>query len=152
MGTVALLLTAAARLGRTARADGDARRADDEQCRSSSCRRRLAEQTDAPTEEADAADLRAHPQRSRAPCCSAVGVNDEAWLTAVAQTTTSQAGGGGYPQGLTKVDELAQVLRAADVFMAKLSPRALRGPPCRPATRPSGSSQASRAAPSAPQR
>lgn len=84
---------------------------------------RLSTQTDAPTA-IQRGNLRGHPQRSVA-MLQAVGVSDEAWLTAVAQHHESPDGRG-YPQGLTTIDELAQVLRVADIFTAKLSPRATR--------------------------
>ena len=70
--------------------------------------------------------IRAHPEAT-VQLLRAAGVDDEAWLTAIAEHH-EQPGGGGYPKGLTEVGELAQVLRAADVFMAKISPRAKRPP------------------------
>ena len=55
-----------------------------------------------------------------------VGVNDALWLAAVAQHH-EVPGGGGYPHGREDVGELACMLRYADIYTAKLSPRASRG-------------------------
>jgi HD-GYP domain-containing protein (c-di-GMP phosphodiesterase class II) len=85
----------------------------------------MAEQDDPPTTR-QITQIRAHPEGT-AELLRAVGVTDAAWLTAVAQHH-EQPGGAGYPHQLSDVDELAQVLRAADVFMAKISPRAKRRP------------------------
>ena len=85
----------------------------------------MAEQTDPPTKrQMDA--IRAHPQRS-AELLRASGVTDAEWLTAV-EDHHERAGGSGYPRGLATVGEMAHVLRAADVFAAKVSPRLLREP------------------------
>lgn len=84
---------------------------------------RMAEQADPPTRSQRDA-IRAHPMRA-AELLRASGIDDPAWLTAVEQHH-ERAGGLGYPQGLSAVDEGAHVLRAADVYAAKLSPRALR--------------------------
>jgi HD domain len=53
------------------------------------------------------------------------GITDVDWLDAIAQHH-ERAGGSGYPKGLKVVGEMAVALRVADVFMAKISPRALR--------------------------
>jgi HD-GYP domain-containing protein (c-di-GMP phosphodiesterase class II) len=53
------------------------------------------------------------------------GITDVDWLDAIAQHH-ERAGGSGYPKGLKEVGEMAVALRVADVFMAKISPRALR--------------------------
>ena len=70
--------------------------------------------------------IRAHPQvavdRMRA-----AGVSDAVWLEAVLQHH-DRPGGGGYPRDLKQVDALADALRLADVFMAKISARAERAP------------------------
>ncbi|MFX7922516.1 HD domain-containing phosphohydrolase, partial [Acinetobacter baumannii] len=50
------------------------------------------------------------------------GLADTEWLTAVAQHH-EQPGGGGYPQGLAEPSETAQLLRLADIFLAKLASR-----------------------------
>ncbi|MCY4745401.1 hypothetical protein NYO99_10505 [Pelomonas sp. UHG3] len=51
-----------------------------------------------------------------------LGVQDEDWLAAVAQHH-EQPDGQGYPQGLVRMTDLADVLRTCDVFCAKMSPR-----------------------------
>lgn len=66
-------------------------------------------------------EIRGHPEASVA-LLRAGGVDDEAWLVAVAQHH-ERAGGAGYPQGLETVVEAAQLLRAADTYMAKMSTR-----------------------------
>lgn len=68
--------------------------------------------------------IRSHPTRGEAILRDA-GVADADWLAAVAQHH-ERIGGGGYPLGLSEVAELASALRHADVFMAKISPRAAR--------------------------
>ena len=88
----------------------------------------MAEQDTPPTAR-QLDQIRAHPEGS-ATLLRAAGVDDADWLTAVAEHH-EQPGGGGYPHGLTEVGELAQVLRAADVFMAKISAR-LKRPPMAP--------------------
>lgn len=50
------------------------------------------------------------------------GLEDAEWLAAVAQHH-EQPGGGGYPQGLAEPCETAQLLRLADIFLAKLASR-----------------------------
>ncbi len=55
------------------------------------------------------------------------GVLDADWLAAV-DDHHEQVGGGGYPRGIGEVGGAAQLVRAADVFMAKVSPRAGRPP------------------------
>lgn len=50
------------------------------------------------------------------------GLDDAEWLLAVAQHH-EQPGGGGYPQGLAEPSETAQLLRLADIFLAKLASR-----------------------------
>ena len=68
--------------------------------------------------------IRAHPEQA-VERLRAAGVVDELWLQTVAQHH-EQPGGGGYPAGLDPPSECANVLRMADVFMAKISPRAER--------------------------
>ncbi|MDE2146210.1 MAG: phosphohydrolase [Burkholderiales bacterium] len=89
---------------------------------------RMAEQADPPTRR-QIEQIRAHPLRSAQQLREA-GVADDLWLASVEQHH-ERAGGRGYPQGLPAVDETARLLRAADVYTAKISPRALR-----PAVRP----------------
>lgn len=86
---------------------------------------RMAEQTDPPTKR-QMDEIRLHPTAS-AERLRASGVSDAAWLAAVEQHH-EQTGGGGYPRALMQVNDLARLLRAADVFMAKISPRAARPP------------------------
>ena len=83
----------------------------------------LAEQREPPSQR-QLAQIRAHPEQSRA-LLAASGVTDEAWLGTVADHHEQQ-GGGGYPRQLAQVNAEAELLRAADVFMAKISPRAQR--------------------------
>jgi len=54
-----------------------------------------------------------------------VGVADAAWLATVEQHH-EEPGGGGYPRRLAAPDEAAQLLRLADMLMAKITPRAHR--------------------------
>ena len=54
-----------------------------------------------------------------------VGVDDALWLATVAQHH-EVPGGSGYPHGSKDVGELACLLRYADIYTAKLSPRASR--------------------------
>jgi HD-GYP domain-containing protein (c-di-GMP phosphodiesterase class II) len=68
--------------------------------------------------------IRAHPEAS-VRLLRAAGVADDEWLAAVAQHH-EQAQGRGYPRALTEVAESAQLLRVADIYMAKLSARARR--------------------------
>jgi len=66
-------------------------------------------------------ELREHPnvaaQRLRA-----AGVVDADWLRAITEHH-EHVDGQGYPRGLTEVSEPAQLLRLADVFLAKISRR-----------------------------
>ena len=85
----------------------------------------MAEQDTPPTTK-QLDQIRAHPDAT-VKLLRELGIEDEVWLTTIAEHH-ERPGGGGYPRGLTEVGELAQVLRAADVFMAKISPRAKRPP------------------------
>jgi HD-GYP domain-containing protein (c-di-GMP phosphodiesterase class II) len=53
------------------------------------------------------------------------GVTDEDWLRAIAEHH-EHVDGKGYPKGLTEVSDLAQLLRLADVMLAKVSRRESR--------------------------
>jgi HD-GYP domain-containing protein (c-di-GMP phosphodiesterase class II) len=86
---------------------------------------RMAEQTDPPGKR-QMDEIRAHPLASAQQLRDG-GIIDAEWL-ALVEHHHEQTGGGGYPHGLEQVDDLARLLRAADVFMAKISPRALRAP------------------------
>lgn len=85
---------------------------------------RMAEQTDPPSKK-QLEQIRAHPAQS-AVLLRASGVADADWLTAVEDH--HERASGGYPRGIDAIGDLARLLRAADVFMAKISPRALRAP------------------------
>jgi HD-GYP domain-containing protein (c-di-GMP phosphodiesterase class II) len=71
-------------------------------------------------------EIRAHPE-SCVQLLRAIGIDDEDWLKTVVEHHEHD-GGGGYPANLVEVSDAAQVLRASDVFMAKISPRAKRPP------------------------
>ena len=85
----------------------------------------MAEQGTPPTPR-QIEQIRSHPEGS-AQMLRDCGVNDEDWLNTVLDHH-EQPGGGGYPRGLTEVSDRVRVLRAADVFSAKITPRALRSP------------------------
>ncbi len=85
----------------------------------------MAERSE-PPDSGQLAQIRAHPTRAVALLCAA-GVGDDEWLGAVAQHH-ERTDGQGYPQGLTDVHETARLLRIADVYCAKLSPRQVRPP------------------------
>jgi HD-GYP domain-containing protein (c-di-GMP phosphodiesterase class II) len=85
---------------------------------------RMAEQIDPPTKK-QLDQIRGHPTQSAA-LLRGSGVQDVALLQTVEDH--HERAQGGYPRGVTEVGELAVLLRAADVFMAKISPRALRAP------------------------
>ena len=67
--------------------------------------------------------IRAHPEASAA-MLQGAGVDDETWLATV-RGHHERLGGAGYPQGHEPTPE-ARVLRAADVYMAKISAREKR--------------------------
>lgn len=77
-----------------------------------------------PPTESQKAMLREHPQKS-VEILRAAGLDDAACLTAIEQHH-ERSDGAGYPRGLAEPDEMAVALGHADVFMAKISPRALR--------------------------
>ena len=85
----------------------------------------LAEQREPPGKR-QLEQLRAHPDAS-AELLRKAGVVDADWLAAV-QDHHERADGGGYPRGTQEVSDMAALLRATDVFMAKISPRAARAP------------------------
>jgi len=74
-----------------------------------------------PLDDAQRQSIREHPLESEA-LLRSLGVTDEDWLTAVAQHH-EQPDGLGYPMGVSRVTDLADVLRTCDVFCAKMSPR-----------------------------
>lgn len=79
---------------------------------------------DVPMKDKQREAIRRHPAQA-VELLEKVGVADSDWLTAIAQHH-ERSDGTGYPLGCTELDELAVALRVADVFMAKISPRALR--------------------------
>ena len=83
----------------------------------------LARQAEGPSPEQREAIL-AHPEIS-VRMLRLAGVEDAAWLDAVAQHH-ERPDGQGYPRRLTQVSELAAVLQRADRYAAKLSRRANR--------------------------
>lgn len=85
----------------------------------------LAQQSDPPTARQRKAIFE-HPAES-VRLLRHAGVADAAWLQAVAEHH-EKADGSGYPAGLKQVCEAAHALRLADVFTAKISPRANRAP------------------------
>jgi hypothetical protein len=85
----------------------------------------MAEQGEPPTTR-QMETIRSHPEAS-ARLLQQAGVADTAWL-AMVREHHERDDGKGYPSGLTVVSEPARVLRAVDVFMAKISPRAKRPP------------------------
>jgi HD-GYP domain-containing protein (c-di-GMP phosphodiesterase class II) len=68
--------------------------------------------------------IRSHPRRSRVMLENA-GVTDSDWLQSVEQHHET-SDGMGYPAGLRSPTELATLLNRADIYAAKLSPRASR--------------------------
>lgn len=85
----------------------------------------MAEQDTPPTQR-QLDQIRAHTDRSEALLRTA-GVVDEAWLGTV-RDHHEHADGSGYPRGLKTLTDDARLLRMADVFMAKITPRAKRPP------------------------
>ncbi len=86
---------------------------------------RMAEQHEPPSKK-QLEQIRAHPHQS-AQLLRDCGVADADWLAAV-EDHHERGGGAGYPRGVNEVGDVAHLLRAADVFTAKISPRALRAP------------------------
>lgn len=84
---------------------------------------RLATQVSPPTTLQREA-IREHPLRS-VEMLDEAGINDRDWLDAVLKHH-EVADGSGYPNGSTDVGELAEMLRFADVYTARLSARANR--------------------------
>ena len=73
-----------------------------------------------PTQEQRLA-IMAHPEFS-AEMLAMSGVKDQDWLNAVAQHHET-ADGQGYPRGLRDIHMIAALIRRADIYAAKLSPR-----------------------------
>lgn len=85
----------------------------------------LACQRTPPTDEQRRA-IHSHPIRSRE-MLERAGVTDAEWLKAVEQHH-EQSDRSGYPYGIHNPSELATLLQRADIYTAKLSPRANRDP------------------------
>jgi HD-GYP domain-containing protein (c-di-GMP phosphodiesterase class II) len=83
----------------------------------------LATQTTRPTDEQRRL-IHSHPIRSRE-MLEEAGVTDIEWLKAVEQHH-EQPDRSGYPHGINNPSEVATLLHRADVYTAKLSPRATR--------------------------
>lgn len=83
----------------------------------------LARQT-APLSREQRDALRDHPAQS-VQMLELAGIRDSDWLRAVLEHH-EQEDGRGYPTGRTDVCELASLVRRADVYTAKLAPRASR--------------------------
>jgi len=83
----------------------------------------MAEQSEPPSQK-QLGLIRAHPAASVA-LLGRAGVQDALWLDIV-QNHHESPDGSGYPTGVTAICDEAQLLRLADVFMAKVSPRAIR--------------------------
>jgi HD-GYP domain-containing protein (c-di-GMP phosphodiesterase class II) len=83
---------------------------------------RMAEQKEPPSK-GQLDEIRAHPHRS-ADLLAAAGLGDEAWLQAVRDHHERTVGG--YPRGGAEPGDMARLVRAADVYSAKISPRAFR--------------------------
>jgi hypothetical protein len=79
---------------------------------------------DVPMKDKQRAAIQVHPAQS-VELLEKAGVSDADWLAAIAQHH-ERPDGSGYPLGCKDVCEMAVALRVADVFMAKISPRALR--------------------------
>jgi hypothetical protein len=79
---------------------------------------------DVPMKDKQRAAIQAHPAQCVA-ILEKAGVTDPDWLAAVAQHH-ERPDGTGYPLGQEDICEMAVALRVADVYMAKISPRAMR--------------------------
>lgn len=85
----------------------------------------MAEQDTAPTQrQLDV--IRAHPDAG-VRLMQAAGMGDSAWLQAIAEHH-ERIDGSGYPRGAAQVCDEARLLRMADVYMAKITPRTRRPP------------------------
>jgi len=83
----------------------------------------MAEQGDPPTKK-QLEQIRLHPAATIA-LLRDLAFTDEAALAIIADHHEHE-GGGGYPSGKCDVAEDARILRAVDIYMAKISPRANR--------------------------
>jgi HD-GYP domain-containing protein (c-di-GMP phosphodiesterase class II) len=85
----------------------------------------MAEQDTPPTQR-QLDQIRAHPVHG-ANLLRQAGISDAAWLRAV-EEHHERADASGYPRGAAEVCDEARALRMADVYMAKITPRAKRPP------------------------
>jgi HD-GYP domain-containing protein (c-di-GMP phosphodiesterase class II) len=83
----------------------------------------LAEQT-APITPEQREAIYAHPERS-VEMLRLAGIDDQEWLMGVAHHHVA-ADGSGYPAGHHAVNDYAALVRRADIYSAKLSPRSTR--------------------------
>jgi HD-GYP domain-containing protein (c-di-GMP phosphodiesterase class II) len=83
----------------------------------------LARQTTPPTRE-QREEIKSHPTRSRH-MLELAGITDSRWLDAVEQHHETEDGSG-YPSGRKAANDLASLVRRADVYTAKLTPRQSR--------------------------
>lgn len=83
----------------------------------------MAEQDTPPTQK-QLDVIRAHPGAG-VQLLQAAGIDDAAWLQAIADHH-ERADGSGYPRGAAQVGDEARLLRMADVYMAKVTPREKR--------------------------
>jgi len=79
---------------------------------------------DVPMRDLQKTEILAHPAKAVA-ILTRLGVCDPDWLNAIAQHH-EHLDGTGYPTACTVISEMAVALHVTDVFMAKISPRALR--------------------------
>ena len=79
---------------------------------------------EAPPSEDQRQQILVHPNET-VRCLQALGVVDRLWLELV-QDHHEVSGGGGYPAGKRELREATQLLRMADVFVARISPRHAR--------------------------
>lgn len=70
------------------------------------------------------ADIRAHPEQGQK-CLELLGVRDPVWLQLV-QDHHEEPDGSGYPAGKTELSTSQRLLHLADLFAARISPRANR--------------------------
>lgn len=79
---------------------------------------------DRPLTEAQRATVKSHPEAGVA-MLRQLGVGDHVWLQLV-QDHHEHIAGDGYPSGKTDLDLATQLLRMADVYVARISPRLSR--------------------------
>jgi HD-GYP domain-containing protein (c-di-GMP phosphodiesterase class II) len=79
---------------------------------------------DVPMKDKQRAEIRSHPAKT-VELLKSLGITDADWLQAIAQHH-EHPDGTGYPEACSDMSEMAVALRVTDIFMAKISPRALR--------------------------